>query len=141
KKPNPWGLYDMHGNVAEWCLDRYDTNYYKKYSETVKAKPLLNVPLLKQRFGRVVRGGAWTQKPEKLRSATRMKSIKKWNEDDPQFPMSVWFLATTDHVGFRIVRPLKVPSKADREKLMLTPTVQEIKNIKPFRKRDARKNR
>ena len=89
KKPNPWGLYDMHGNVAEWCLDKYDEGYYHKYV-AAKNKPLLNVPTLKQQFGRVVRGGSWLQKPKELRSASRAKSHKDWNQQDPQIPQSVW---------------------------------------------------
>ncbi len=138
KKPNPWGLYDMHGNVAEWCLDKYDAGFYKKFANA-KVKPLLNVPSLEHRYGRIVRGGSWDQKPLELRSASRMKSVKDWKQLDPQLPQSDWYLTDAHNIGFRIIRPLKVPSKAVRRKLMLDSVKEEIDRI-PSHKKETGKS-
>jgi formylglycine-generating enzyme required for sulfatase activity len=106
KKPNPWGLYDIIGNVDQWTLDQYDPNYYKQFTETVTepwnkaVKP----------YPHVVRGGSWQDDADKLRSACRRGSGPAWKKQDPQLPKSIWFLTDAQFVGFRIIRPLKIPS-------------------------------
>jgi formylglycine-generating enzyme required for sulfatase activity/mono/diheme cytochrome c family protein len=108
KKPNPWGLYDMHGNVAEWVLDQYEPNYEK-------VKALVQDPWLKQTspYPQAARGGSWDDGIAKLRSAARRGSDKSWKQQDPQLPKSIWYLTDAQFLGFRIVRPLTVPSKED----------------------------
>jgi formylglycine-generating enzyme required for sulfatase activity len=106
KKPNPWGLYDIIGNVDEWTLDQYNPNYYQQFKETVtepwnkSTKP----------YPQVVRGGSWRDEANKLRSACRTGSTPDWKMQDPQLPKSIWFLTDAQFVGFRIIRPLRVPS-------------------------------
>ena len=68
KKPNPWGLYDMHGNVAEWTLDQYVDSGYQEFAGKMAVNPLV-IP--KTVYPEAVRGGAWTNDPEQLRSAAR----------------------------------------------------------------------
>jgi len=111
KKPNPWGLYDMHGNVAEWVLDGHAP--YKP----AKGKAPLDNPLATPTtiYGRVVRGGSWDDDPDALRSAARAKSDKSWKKQDPQLPQSIWYHTDALHVGFRIVRPLKEPSEQEKK--------------------------
>jgi len=103
KKPNSWGLYDMHGNVAEWVIDQYDAGYYKTLASGEKDP----VKFSKSLYPRVVRGGSWNDSPSKLRSAARSYSTSKWKMRDPQFPKSLWWMTDATHVGFRIVRPKK----------------------------------
>jgi len=106
KKPNPWGLFDIIGNVDQWTLDQYDPNYYKQFSDTVTEpwnKPTKPYP-------HAVRGGSWQDDADKLRSATRRGSSSAWKAQDPQLPKSIWFLTDAQFVGFRIIRPLKTPS-------------------------------
>jgi len=108
KKPNPWGLYDMHGNVAEWVLDQYVPDAYKK----ANGKPLANPYVVATtEFPRVVRGGSWEDDPELLRSAARRGSHKDWKMQDPQIPQSIWYLTDAKFLGIRVVRPLRVPSE------------------------------
>lgn len=105
-KPNQWGLYDMHGNVAEWTLDQYDIEGYKIVGKSVK-DPLV---IGEKTYPKSVRGGSWRDDPISLRSASRMPSTKKWKLRDPQIPKSLWWHTDAPFVGFRIVRPLVTPS-------------------------------
>ncbi|HTN76328.1 MAG TPA: formylglycine-generating enzyme family protein, partial [Pirellulaceae bacterium] len=111
KKPNPWGLHDMHGNVGEWTLDQYTTDFYGKSKELVK-NPLRNPTT---EYPIAVRGGSWNDDPEILRSASRVASGPEWKKQDPQIPKSIWYFTDAQFVGFRIVRPLNVPSAAERQ--------------------------
>ncbi|WP_437204707.1 formylglycine-generating enzyme family protein [Planctomicrobium sp. SH664] len=124
KKPNPWGLYDMHGNVAEWVLDRYEPEFYKESAAQKLAVFPLCVPNGDE-YPRVVRGGSWSDDPELLRSAARVASSDDWKIQDPQLPKSIWWLTDAQFVGFRVVRPFTRPTPEEIEKQVLHPDIPE----------------
>ncbi|MCE5242535.1 MAG: SUMF1/EgtB/PvdO family nonheme iron enzyme [Syntrophobacteraceae bacterium] len=82
KKPNAWGLYDMHGNLCEWCQD-----WYGAYS----GEPVTNPSGSPTGFKRVSRGGCWVSTARNCRSACRFSWEPDWR---------------SDFVGFRLVREI-----------------------------------
>lgn len=109
KKPNARGLYDMLGNVAEWCLDQYDKN---EYQILAGARPgiALDSPVAlptEKKYPNVARGGAWDDDPDRVRCAARLASDPDWSQQDPQRPQSIWWHTDATFVGFRVVRPLE----------------------------------
>jgi formylglycine-generating enzyme required for sulfatase activity len=125
KKPNPWGLYDIHGNVAEWVLDQYRPDYYAELAK--KPQPALEPMALPTKvYGRIVRGGSWDEDAAKARSAAREFSIPDWKVQDPQIPQSIWYLTDARFVGFRVIRPLRVPDRAERDRLNLEPAPKDL---------------
>ncbi len=115
KKPSPWGLYDIYGNVAEWTLDEFTAEGYAKLAAASEAgKESIQWPT--KLFPRTMRGGGWDDDAAKCRSAARHGSHDDdYRGTDPNFPKSPWWF-TDDHglaVGMRLVRPLTPPPAAD----------------------------
>ncbi|MGE5296347.1 MAG: SUMF1/EgtB/PvdO family nonheme iron enzyme, partial [Solirubrobacterales bacterium] len=94
KKPNAWGLYDMHGNVAEWCNDRYAKDYYAN-------SPAENPRGPAEGQERVLRGGAWNSIADACRSTYRAS--------DPAIDDTC---LANDALGFRCVRKAPAESAA-----------------------------
>jgi hypothetical protein len=111
KKPNPWGLYDMHGNVAEWVLDELLSDGFRGFAgKRQEAADAVVWPT--KLFPRVVRGGSWDEEAPGCRSAARMPSHDTdWRAEDPNLPLSPWWYTNDPArgVGFRLVRPLDPP--------------------------------
>jgi formylglycine-generating enzyme required for sulfatase activity len=80
KKPNAWGLYDMHGNAAEWCIDLYQRD--------LGAAPVIDPSGPAEGNARVVRGGSWGHFPRASRSAARASF-------NPAYPL--------ERVGLRVI--------------------------------------
>ncbi len=72
-KPNAFGLYDMHGNAAEWCRDWYDVDYFSQ-------SPVDDPPGPGRGLFRVMRGGSWSNRWERCRSAARWTGAE-WLRD------------------------------------------------------------
>lgn len=82
RKPNAFGLYDMLGNVWEYCLEPYVPGEYNP----------------------VLRGGAWNTPASEIRFARRQLVLGDWYSRDPNRPRSLWWLTDARFVGFRVVR-------------------------------------
>ena len=118
KKPNAWGLYDMHGNVAEWCIDQYDPGWYWGFDPEVpvKAADAINWP--NRKHPRVIRGGSFQHEAAECRSAARVGSTKQEVDmhnvaDMPESPH--WSTLGT-WIGFRVVSPVKEPTEAEKRR-------------------------
>lgn len=111
KEPNPNGLYDIYGNVAEWCLDQYYVDFYTTIKDGEKDPRGMPDAL----YPRSVRGGSFIDDEAGCRSSNRDTSTDVWKERDPQLPQSFWWNTDSEFVGFRLVRPLVQPSKEEIE--------------------------
>lgn len=110
KKANPFGLYDMYGNVAEWTYDQYNPDFYKSLAGKTSKNPIAEPTEL---YANVVRGGGFNNEASALRSAARMASDPIWKQIDPQMPKSNWWFPEAPFIGFRLVRPSVQPSEAE----------------------------
>jgi formylglycine-generating enzyme required for sulfatase activity len=99
-KPNPFGLRNMAGNVAEFCSDWYQPDIYSKYPGGVISNPKGPGSGTEH----VIRGGSFKSTARSLRNAARdYTRTESWLKTDPQMPKSIWWYSDCFNVGFRVV--------------------------------------
>jgi sulfatase modifying factor 1 len=99
-KANQFGLKNMAGNVAEFCLDWYQPDAYSQYPEGIVRDP--RGP--ESGTEHVIRGGTFSDMAGNLRSAARNYTrTDDWLKTDPQIPKSIWWYSDCFNVGFRVV--------------------------------------
>jgi formylglycine-generating enzyme required for sulfatase activity len=99
-KPNPFGLKNMTGNVAEFCSDWYQPDAYSQYTDEVIKDPA--GPESGEEH--VIRGGSFMDMAGSVRSAARdYTRTEAWLKTDPQIPKSIWWYSDCFNVGFRVV--------------------------------------
>jgi sulfatase modifying factor 1 len=99
-RPNPFGLRNMAGNVAEFCSDWYRADSYSQYPEGIIKDP--KGP--EEGTEHVVRGGSFLSTADVLRGAARdYTRTESWLKTDPQMPKSIWWYSDCFNVGFRVV--------------------------------------
>ncbi len=105
KEPNAWGIHDLHGNVAEWTMDRYAADFYAGIPDD---EPTANPRAEQSTRGLgVVRGGAYNDDAAGLRCAERFAETTRWKRRDPQMPKSRWWNTDSPHLGFRLMSPAR----------------------------------
>ncbi len=96
---NPYGLKNMLGNVAEFCMDWYSPTIFEQYQDGVS-----NPTGPATGNEHVIRGGAFLSDARDVRSASRTHTqTTEWLKTDPQIPKSIWWYSDAVHVGFRVV--------------------------------------
>ena len=93
KLANAWDVYDMHGNVFEWCQDWYSDEYYQEGQNTNPHGPASG-------SNRIMRGGCWSSGVETLRSAARFQNSPN---------------GRSNFIGFRVVRTILSKTSTNRE--------------------------
>jgi formylglycine-generating enzyme required for sulfatase activity len=108
KLPNPWGLYDMLGNMTEWTLDHYDATAFEKVNNEQ-----LTIAANEAKYPKTLKGGSFIDPAIELRSSKRFHSDPIWNRRDPQIPKSKWWLTEAKQVGIRLLRPFLQPTEEE----------------------------
>lgn len=140
KKPNPYGLCDMHGSLVEWTINDYTEDGYASLAkdQPIKATQMLN--LSKETVPGVLRGGGWQDDAEHLRSAARLPSDDDaWKDGDPNIPLSPWWFASDESrgIGLRVFRSYK-PLPGETIAKFWEPISDEVNEIVESKVNDGR---
>ncbi len=92
KRANPWGLYDMHGNVWERVQDWFDGNYYRSSPSVDPQGPATG-------SRRVVRGGHFNSSPQRVRSAVRVGDLPSYRTPSAGFRLALDMGGVNDDRG------------------------------------------